>query len=216
MRNAALILGLMGLLACGAENQSMMTEEVGDEIRKRDIRRISDGEVMERAFNVGMMIADSAQKKLQSQLLAAIGKGGVEYAIDFCHVSATQIMQELSLNFKADIRRVSNRWRNPADAPDDFEAPILDAYEYNMENELPMEENVQKLGDEILVYTRPIMLASPLCLNCHGQAGTEVAATALEAINARYPNDKAINHEQGDLRGIWSIRLKKRDLVLLD
>jgi hypothetical protein len=46
-----------------------------------------------------------------------------------------------------------------------------------------------------------------MCLNCHGQPGTDISAETQKALAELYPNDLAIGHKIGDLRGMWSIRI---------
>jgi hypothetical protein len=42
-------------------------------------------------------------------------------------------------------------------------------------------------------------------LLCHGKPGVEVIDPVYNLILEKYPNDKAINFNTGDVRGIWSI-----------
>jgi len=201
-----LIASLAGILSsCGGVGQKerLVTDEVSREIRAKEPIRIREAELIERAHTLGRQLADSAQKALQGKLLGAIQEGGIPYAVDFCHVAALPLMDSLSQKFDVEIRRVSHRVRNPEDAPRDYEAPILEAYVYNFEEGLEMNDNVQKVGDA-------------LCLNCHGQPGTQVQEATLLALQEKYPNDNALGHELNDLRGIWSIRLARRMLVLQD
>ena len=211
------LLGItMLVFACGeaGKNESLVTNEVAEELKARDPRRVTEAEMVERAYTTGRLVADSAQKALQQKLMKAIQEGGVAHAVDFCNLAALPLMDSLSNVYKAEIRRASHRVRNPEDAARDYEAPILEAYVYNMEQGEELKENVQKVGEDYLLYTRPIMLGNGLCLNCHGEPGTQVQAGTLEMIQAKYPNDNALGHQLNDLRGMWSIRLSRRMLVL--
>jgi hypothetical protein len=207
---------VLGLFSCGeaGKNESLVTNEVAEELKARDPRRVTEAELIERAYHSGRQIADSAQKALQQKLLGAIQKGGVPYAVDFCNLTALPLMDSLSEAYDTEIRRVSHRVRNPQDMARDYESAILEAYVYNAEQGEENQENIQKVGDEYLLYTRPIVIGNGLCLNCHGEPGTQVLEETLAAIEARYPNDQALHHELNDLRGMWSIRLSRRMLVL--
>jgi hypothetical protein len=46
-----------------------------------------------------------------------------------------------------------------------------------------------------------------MCLSCHGKR-EQIPAPTLNAINQLYPNDKAFDFKEGDLRGIWHITFK--------
>lgn len=68
---------------------------------------------------------------------------------------------------------------------------------------LPTEAFV--LGDSIAYY-KPILIASPLCLKCHGIAGETLDMEAQRVIRERYPQDAATGYALGEFRGLWSIR----------
>ncbi len=44
-----------------------------------------------------------------------------------------------------------------------------------------------------------------MCLNCHGTAGVQVKENTLAKIHQLYPEDRAMNFKEGDLRGVWHI-----------
>jgi len=50
-------------------------------------------------------------------------------------------------------------------------------------------------------------------LNCHGEPGKEISEETLQKLNELYPEDKAIGHQIGDLRGMWSIKIPKKEVV---
>lgn len=205
------------IIGCGnpESQQGLITKDVAKELDEREIRVISEAEIVERAFEYGRKVADSAQASLIQELMQAIEAGGITNAIDYCNVNALPLLQSMSDEYGVEVRRASNRWRNPQDQPNEAEMPLLEAYEYNMENGLELTDNVQKIGTDYILYTKPIVIGSGLCLNCHGIENTQVQAETLEALQEKYPNDNALNHEMGDLRGMWSIKIARRKLVLL-
>ena len=52
-----------------------------------------------------------------------------------------------------------------------------------------------------------------MCLSCHGESGTEINETTLQKLAELYPEDKAKGHKVGDLRGMWSVRIPKSEVV---
>lgn len=213
----SIIAACLLLTSCGnpESQKGLITEDVAKELDEREIRVISEGEIVDRAFEFGRMVADSAQANLIKELLAAIEAGGVINAIDYCNVNAFPLLQSVSEEYGVEVRRASNKWRNPLDQPNEEEAKLLEAYEYNMENDIELSDNVQKIGTDYILYTKPIVIGSGLCLNCHGMEKAQVQAETLEALKSKYPNDNALNHEIGDLRGMWSIKIARRKLVLM-
>lgn len=202
------------LFSCGAGTEKRADRSAYEEERKiREVKKISEAQLLEKAMEIGSDIAGQSQKALGSHLQKAIQQGGIGYAIDFCNVRAIPITDSLENIYQARIKRASLNYRNPADAPDDLEKTILEAYHYNQENELALEDNVQKQGDDYILFTRAIQVENPLCLNCHGTLGREMLAITKELIDAKYPDDQAIGHEMGSIRGMWSIRLSKKEII---
>jgi len=56
-----------------------------------------------------------------------------------------------------------------------------------------------------IVYYKPITIAMPSCLKCHGSSGKEIDTKTLEIIRKNYPEDQATGYKEGDLRGMWKI-----------
>lgn len=206
-----LILGL--LMSCNSKER--VSKEIFDEVNKSmEVKKLSEADIIQAAMVWGEEISVEAQKQLITALQEAIANDGVPSAIQFCQVNALPILKEVSDKYQVGIRRVSNDYRNPADKPLDYEEGILDTYVYNKENELANEPNIQKIeGGEILLFTKAIMIPNALCLNCHGQPDKEISPETQKVLKELYPDDKATGHQIGDLRGMWSIRLPKKEVV---
>ena len=54
-------------------------------------------------------------------------------------------------------------------------------------------------------FFAPIVLNNARCLNCHGEAGKDIASESLALIQRHYPQDEATGFKLGDLRGAWRI-----------
>lgn len=206
-------LGMSILVSCGP--QERVSKDVFDDVNKNmEIKRISEVDILDKAMEWGDSITMEAQAQLIQNLQEAISNQGVYGAIDFCSVNALAILEKESEIHNVKIRRVSNRYRNPSDQPQDSEIQILEAYEYNAENGIESEPNIQKLENgEVLLYTKPIIISSSLCLNCHGKPGLEIDEATLKAIDSKYPNDRAKDHNLKDLRGMWSVMIPKKEVV---
>jgi hypothetical protein len=72
---------------------------------------------------------------------------------------------------------------------------------------------VQELEDGYLLYTQPIVIENSLCLNCHGKVGETVGQDTYQLIKELYPADSATGFEKGDLRGMWSIKMARKEIV---
>lgn len=170
-------------------------------------------QIEQAALQAGNEISAAAQQGLGGQLKKAMGEGGPVHAVGFCNTAAIPILDSLTTDIPAKIRRASIRTRNPEDAPSETEKEIIEMYESALASGSQTTAVVRTLGESQVLYARPILLDNPLCLNCHGEAGTQVAEETLALLRELYPDDKALNHKMGDLRGIWSIVFNQDDLT---
>ncbi len=205
---------LLAFPSCNMEDRKASSEALKEEIKERELKRVTEVEIFEAATKVGEQIAIASQKTLATNLKTAISQQGVEYAIKFCKLQAMPLTDSLSKKFAAQIRRTSLKIRNPANRPNDLESQILDAYQYNVENGLDLEANLQRIDQDYLLYTRPIVLDSPMCLSCHGGPGEQVTDEQIKLLVSLYPDDEAVGYQLGELRGMWSIVLSQKELVL--
>jgi hypothetical protein len=154
--------------------------------------------------------ARSSADELGQRLMAALGQQlqntGPAAAITVCSEIAPAAASEISRE-GLEIRRTSVRFRNPENAPDDWELAWLERFEKNLaDGELPAEvHELDEAGGE-LRYLRPIIVGTG-CLLCHGdrdQMDDELEAQLAE----RYPEDLATGYALGDLRGAFSVRVQ--------
>lgn len=149
--------------------------------------------------------ADAFGGELISTLFRELEDGNPINAIHVCSEKA----QEMSARFSTEslrIRRVSRRYRNPADEPDEYELARLDQLQaLHDRQELPTEsvQVVREGGTKSLRYMKPIVIKQP-CMMCHGQVG-EIDDTVLDSIHSKYPGDQAIGYKVGDLRGAFTV-----------
>ncbi len=156
----------------------------------------------------GMEITKEAFGTLSSNLQQAMSDGGVSHALKFCNVNAIPLTDSLSEQAGIDIRRASHLPRNPLNEADSLEMESIREYLAKIENNKAPEPLTYRSGNAF-IYHAPIRINNGLCLNCHGQPGSDITEENLALINNLYSEDRAIGFEMGDLRGIWSIRIPK-------
>lgn len=214
MKKIFSIVGIaMILSSCGSGER--VSKEVFEEVNEAmEVKKLSEAEIIEAAIIWGDSISLEAQKQLVGQLQQAISERGIPGAIEFCNVQALPILEEVGQAYGVAIRRASNRYRNPVDQPTDMEQRYLETYEYDVENGNPLSPNIQKINEgEEFLYTKAIVIPGGLCLNCHGEPGTEINGETLKILDELYPEDQAKGHKVGDLRGMWSIKIPKKEVV---
>ncbi|WP_375584352.1 DUF3365 domain-containing protein [Cyclobacterium xiamenense] len=213
--NALLSIGAIALAFLSCSEGKKIDRDVVEQVNQaNEVKKVSESDIIAYAMQWGDEISQEAQAELIGALQKAIGEKGVPGAIDFCQVEALPITKKVSDKYEVEIRRVSAKNRNPANEPNELEKTLLDAYQYNVENDVDSRSNIQKVEDgQVLLYTKAITIPGGLCLNCHGEPGKEIDQATLEKINTLYPEDKATDFKVGDLRGMWSISIPKKEVV---
>ena len=201
--------------ACDNINRSEQeSQAIKEAIKDREIRQIKDVDILNKAESLGREISNLAQATLMSTLSEKLQNKDFSEAIRHCNIIAHPLMDSMARVTHAEIRRVSFKNRNANNTPNELEAQLLEAYEYSHENQLEIKPSVQIEDDkQYVLYTKPIMISTNLCLNCHGEPSKEISEPNYDLLNELYPGDSATGYQLNDLRGMWSIRLPMKDVI---
>ncbi len=186
---------------------------VQEEIKDREIKKISEAEIINKVNEIGNSIATAAKNTLGQNLQKAIQQGGLEHAIDFCNLNAMPLVDSLSKVYGAEIKRVSLKARNPIDLPNAEERLVLEAYAYQWKDSIPLQTNVQPIDENKYLFTKAILVDNALCLSCHGTFDNGMLKETDDFIKIKYPEDHATGYQIGDLRGMWSIIIMKKNVI---
>ena len=152
----------------------------------------------------GNEISGKAQSVLLTNVSSAMQKGGPEYAIEFCNIQASPLIDSLSKANNCTISRVSAKNRNPGNAlKNNKEKQLWNVYAARLENGNSSDTLIQE--GKTLVYYKPIKTAMPACLKCHGTPGEDIQPATHETIRELYPNDEATGYSLNEFRGLWKI-----------
>lgn len=147
----------------------------------------------------GRRITTQAFTALSSRLMQAVKAEGVQGAVSYCKLTALPLIDSLSQVEKVSIRRTSEKYRNPADAPTPQELKHLQTFaEQRKKGEVP-----GAVVDGRTFYA-PILIV-PACLKCHGKVGETLAESDYAHILKNYSEDKATGYVPGELRGMWVV-----------
>jgi len=147
-------------------------------------------------------LAAESLKPFKQRLMSALVEGlkeGPEAAIQVCSDQAPKIAAEAGSD-TVTLGRTSHRVRNPANAPQPWMTPLLEAYAGNLEMTEPTLVSLPGCGHG---YVEPITVR-PACLSCHGAT---LAPAVEEKIDALYPDDQARGFGEGDFRGLFWVRI---------
>ncbi|TVP45061.1 MAG: DUF3365 domain-containing protein [Gemmatimonadales bacterium] len=166
-----------------------------------------DAEDSARAEALGAPAAGALAQGLMSRLAEAMEQEGVAGAVSFCSDEAIPLTRTISRDHdpSLEIKRTTMRWRNPDNAPDEWEERML-RYLEAMEGIEPgsAPETVTAQGpDGSLRFYRTLRTA-PMCLHCHG---TDLDPEVRQVMEARYPEDRATGYGEGDFRGLIRVQI---------
>ena len=128
-------------------------------------------------------------------------------------ICASEVANDFSLMTGYKLKQTSLKIRNPSNAPDEWERKILESYELKEHQKANGFGEIQETGDKkIYRYLKPLFIEKS-CLDCHGTK-EKVRPEIRSFLEKRYPNDKALEYKEGELRGGISVIIPLEDFDL--
>lgn len=148
-------------------------------------------------------VAMAFGKALLGELTAAIDTQGPVAAIAICNERAPALAAAAATS-EFRVRRIGTRVRNRAtNTPTEGERAILTRME-SMEPDALRTAALEESPNGVPAVYVPILVASPMCLMCHGEKAT-LAADVRAKLESLYPDDEATDYAVGDLRGAFVV-----------
>lgn len=149
-------------------------------------------------------LAEETLKPIKMQFKETLMNGmqqGVVEAIDYCNLEAPEITAKVP--DRVEVGRTSHKVRNPANEPSELLRGPLGYYLEQESKGNKASGNITQLPSGEWLYVEPIYTQA-VCLACHGQ---NIAPEVQAAINEKYPNDQATGFKEGELRGMFWLKL---------
>lgn len=147
-------------------------------------------------------------ERLRGRLREAMTRDGAPAAVDFCHLEAPRIAEQVMAEHGVRLGRVAvpGRNRNPGNVAEGWLQELAVSFQAAVDTGGAPEAQVAVLREDVppgieLRMARGIRVEAA-CLMCHGDnIAPEIAARLAE----HYPGDRATGFREGDLRGlIWA------------
>lgn len=155
---------------------------------------------------LAIAITTEAKSNLQQKLMSQMKEGGTEQAIPFCHENALRFTENLGNQKAVSLRRITDKPRNPKNMMTEDELKIFSLVKQGKSKEGVYPNQIVRSDEVVTVYV-PIVITGQ-CVGCHGKAN-EITKDTKETLAKLFPNDRAIDYEIGDLRGLFSVTFKK-------
>lgn len=179
----------------------------GNGMQKRMRKGMGQQEPKKSYQKRGMEIALSTKGVLGKNLIGTVQKKGVNAALEFCNVQAYPLTDSMASVHSAKIKRVSDRFRNPLNKANVYETSLIAAYQEKLNKMEAYEATIDSSGATVQFYF-PIV-TNDLCLKCHGNPQSNIEPGVLTTIQTLYPDDRATGYDVNQVRGLWSIQMKK-------
>ncbi|MBU4563301.1 MAG: DUF3365 domain-containing protein [Desulfarculus sp.] len=156
----------------------------------------------------GLAVIQQFSAALKGELKASLKRGGPPAAIMVCRVQAPAIAKRVGEKNGWQVGRTSGRLRNPANAPDPWEAKVLADFAARAQagaapGKLVYSEVLTDAqGKRVFRLMKGIAMGGG-CLVCHGPSPSKATSEQLALL---YPKDKATGYRPGQLRGAFTLK----------
>lgn len=157
-------------------------------------------------IKLGNEIKDTVQAALKANLVKAMQSGGPTNAVQFCNAKALELTDSYNEKYFTEVKRVSDRNRNPKNEPNKKELEVINDFKSMLEAGQALSPKIAIDADGKKNYYAPIFTGG-VCLSCHGNP-KNMQPELVNVIDSLYPQDKAKGYAIDELRGIWSIKFK--------
>ncbi len=156
---------------------------------------------------IGLEIAFGTKKQLGKNLMGQLAKSGTLDALTFCNVKAIPLTDSMQTVYQAKIKRVSDKNRNPNNKANAEEIRYINQFKEMIKKGDKPQPIIKKKQDSVYFYY-PIV-TNEMCLQCHGKPDKNIKPKTLQLLSNLYPDDQATGYDENQVRGIWSIQIKK-------
>lgn len=172
----------------------------------QELERIESVNVNKKPLDQGFEYAMTTKSVLGKNLKGKINSEGALAALNFCNLRAYPLVDSMRNVLGVDIKRVSDRNRNPENKATIHELSVIHSYKNYLlqEEEIPF---TYSENDEMFTGYYPIV-TNDMCLKCHGTP-SNIEPSVQQRIDELYPADKAVGYDINELRGIWVVTFQK-------
>lgn len=198
---SALFTGTLLLSNCTGNQVSNHTSNVAE--NRVDTVPISDINYLKSGKELALQTGASLSK----HLVNAIKEKGTAGAVEFCNLKAIPITDSMSIALGAQIKRVSDRTRNPNNKANEAELAYIQKLKDAKAEGKEQGPILSEIDGKMVGYY-PI-ITNHMCMQCHGKPGKDINALTLAKIKKLYPNDQATGYGENEIRGLFVVIMNK-------
>ncbi|KAA0994032.1 hypothetical protein FXO21_11885 [Dyadobacter sp. UC 10] len=156
-----MLIMILVISACDSGGRVEQTKELTKEIKASQIKRVTNTQLVYSANEWGKKIAQIAEKSLNAEI-----EKNPESGKDFCkNVAGIPVIAALEKEYGVKVELLGADDVKSARL-DPKERELLDAYLFSAKGKITAGDNLQQLGDTLLVYNAPLPSESVICKTC--------------------------------------------------
>lgn len=179
------IIGIMTFIGACHE-QLPESKALAEQVKKRKIGKIKPLEIVEETKRMGTLIVQESEENWIKNILQEVNEKKDSASSTACKIilkSVDCLKSNSPIISKWSVRNIKSGQTISQ------EEQLLEAYFYNSDHKINLTENIQKIGDSLMLYTKPITYNIKQCSSCH----------------------KSLSENQ--FAGMWSVRLSKKKII---
>ena len=174
--------------------------------KRKSMPKLSD-EQRDECLEIGEKASSALMKNLGTQLKGALAGGDAMAAVAVCRTAAQPITTATSGEFTGiTVSRTSLKTRNAeTNNPDVIDRRVLTKWDHMTGHSHEIEPSIVQIHENAVRYYRPIFIQEA-CLKCHGPSDS-IDSKLRKFLSEAYPDDKALEYKEGDLRGAFRVEI---------
>ena len=159
-RTCGILLVMSMCIGCG-EIKRVDTKAVKEHMNDYKIKKADQATIVLQAETWSQELTDSLQKRWATQMTSVQKQPAAKRQL-LCEPMKDPFLDSLHKLYDLDVE-IWGKNTQLAELPLPQEKELFSAYQYALENRLPLESNLQKSGDSLFLFTRSIPGFAALC-----------------------------------------------------
>ena len=152
MKNISILFSIILVNMSCSNMERLDTSLIKDEMEGYKIKRVSPTQITYQVETLGSEISQALTKDFERQMKGISKARGEE----ICQLKDMTLIDSLSKTYGLKIRLLGQPYIGSNNNLYAKEKEVLEAYADNASKKLSLDDNIQKIGDSLFVYTSPI------------------------------------------------------------
>ena len=204
---AILVFSACALFSSCHESTPVNGNAVREEMENRKIKRVTKSMILEAAMQAGKQTTHTLDSLMNAELLK---NPGIPSCVPLYHALSDSLSKACSVRIvRTGLTDLSSNNYSPK------EKELMEAFRYSAQNGQNPGDNIQPLGDTVMLYNAPVLVQTA-CLPCHGEKAEVPAMPVNKKGSVNQPSKAASTTAGYKLNapiGIYSLKPDIAELI---